>query len=99
VKAIERIEEIKKRRQDKFILNRLQVSTDNCAGCSNSSMVNHSINVGSFQNMPALNNPISENECEEPPNNQKAFKMSDITNVVRGLSTLQTRNIQQKTHK
>jgi large subunit ribosomal protein L24e len=31
VKAIERIEEIKKRRQDQFILNRLQVGTDNRA--------------------------------------------------------------------
>ena len=70
------------------------------AGCSNSSMVNHSINVGSFQSIPALNrfNAISENDCEEPTNNHKSFQLSDNTNAVRRLSTLQTRNKQQKPH-
>ena len=63
-------------------------------------MGNQSINVGSYANMPALNrfNAISENDCEEPSNNHKFLQMSDSTNAMRRVSTLQTRNKQVKPH-
>ncbi len=75
-------------------------SRGSSAVCGSSSMINHSINVGSYQNMPALNrfNAISENEYEEPSNNHKSLQLADNTNAVRRLSTLQTRNKQQKPH-
>lgn len=64
------------------------------------SLGNQSINVGSYQNMPAINrfNAISENDCEEPTNNHKFLQMSDSTNAMRRLSTLQIRNKQVPKH-
>lgn len=74
------------------------------SSCS-ASIGNQSINqIGSYNNMPALNrfNAISENEYEEPSNNHKSLQIStshnDSTMALRRLSTLQIRNKQQKPH-
>ena len=64
------------------------------------SLGNSTINVGSFNNVPSFNrfNTISENEYEEPSINQKFFQVNDNANALRRISTLQTRNKQQKPH-
>jgi len=71
-------------------------SRGHCGG----SLGNQSINVGSYQNMPAINrfNAISENDCEGPTINHKSLEMSDSTNAMRRISQLQTRNKQVPRH-
>ena len=91
---------------------RFSIDSYSLRGSNNVSMANQSINAaGSFQNMPALNrfNAISENDGEDQYSLQKsifpqqtaAFQMNDSTNssnAMRRLSTIQTRNKQQKPH-